>query len=579
MSGLQKTILKISKLEGILACVLFIAFIIYFIPSPGHAFRIHDTGDGLFTSRHVLIETGHFFDTDPETVVPGIMNGLPRGVFPGFLDPTVLLMYLFGSLTGYSINFLLIRLLALAGFYLFGRDHLRMGEDKRGLLLLMSVVFASLPFFLIHGLTAAGLPLLLWAFFNLYKQERTWMSYMVFVLFGLWSSFVLVGVHIFLFLGGIALALSVHKKKIQFPLFYALVLLGVVYVLANYMLFYMHYFNSNYKTFREGFEKALNLNFKGVLGTTVKLFLTGEYSSAGYLGYLFLPLFAYFLLLGARDRRHPAFRMGLFFCIAAFVFAFFIALLDWQSFSFFYNSFPLARKFNFQRFTNLLPGVFFLGLLSAFAFSNQSNKLVTRLLSSALIIISFVFIWRGNISFNRNEFVNNGTAPLSAGYEYTFNEFFDTSLFREIKAYMGQDTTANVIHFCTLPSPSKYAGLPVLDDYQSDYPMEYKREFRKIIAGELDKSPTLKENFDGWGAKCYLRSATFTEGRGEMRNGLNYEAHLDIDTDQLRKMSCKYILSEAIIGNADTLGLAMKKVFSGPVNHKNIFLYYINPNR
>ena len=115
----------INKFQVIIAIIFFIAFCFYFIPSGNHAIRIHDTFDSNFSTRDVLIKSGHFWDMDPTAKVPGIMNGLPRGVFPKFTELTGLMMSLFGSLNGFAITFLIARIIGFFGIYLFGRDHLK----------------------------------------------------------------------------------------------------------------------------------------------------------------------------------------------------------------------------------------------------------------------------------------------------------------------------------------------------------------------------------------------------------------------------------------------------------------------
>ena len=91
---------RFSRIEIFIALIFCIVFCFYFMPSSDHEIRIHDTFDGNFTTRHVLVNSGHFFDLDPNSTVPGIMNGLPRGVFPKFTEITSLLMWCFGSLNG-----------------------------------------------------------------------------------------------------------------------------------------------------------------------------------------------------------------------------------------------------------------------------------------------------------------------------------------------------------------------------------------------------------------------------------------------------------------------------------------------
>ena len=71
----------------------------------------------------------------------------------------------------------------------------------------------------------------------------------------------------------------------------------------------------------------------------------------------------------------------------------------------------------------------------------------------------------------------------------------------------------------------------------------------KIISKEIEKSNVYKGLFDGWGSMCYLLSANEVEDKLKSINGFAFEPRLDINTNQLKKMNCKYILSSIIIGN------------------------------
>ena len=565
----------ISRFETVFPVLFFTVFCIYFIPSFDHEIRIHDTFDGNFSTRHVLVNSGHFFDTDPTAIVPGIMNGLPRGVFPRFTEITSILMFLFGSLNGYALTFFLVRILAAVGMYLFGRDHLKVRDNQRTLLVLISFTFACLPFFIIHGLTVAGIPLMLWAFFNIYKKERVRISYLVFLLFILWSNFVLVGFHLIICLGLIALWFCFKDRKIHYRLFVAIGFIAVLYVLSDYMLFYLHYSGSGYESSRGEFQKFLGLNFNGVLGSSALYFLTGEYTTANYFGYVFLPFIMFFVAAWFKNKKDELFRTGMVFLSLLVFCVVFISLLDWKSFSFFYEKFAFAKIFNFKRFTSLLPGLFFIVVMISIFAANKNGTLIMRLNSIALLLVLFFFLWRGNVSHARSAFDTSGFKVVS-NQQITFKEFFDPALYKKVKLEMGADTLNNIINFGPSPSPAKYAGLNVLDDYQGDYPMKYKTEFRKILEGELNKSEKLKKYFDGWGSRCYLSSGKEFENKLEAKYNMLYQDSLAINTSQLKAMNCSYILSSIVIGNASDLNLELKKVLVSDIDFKKMLLYKIN---
>ncbi len=569
---MQHKLARISLIETAIALLFVIAFCIYFYPTENSYIKIHDTFDGNFSSRQVLNNSGMFFETNPDAVVPGIMNGLPRGLFPKFSDIGSLLMYYFGSLNGYAINFILLRLIAFFGIYLFARDHIKFKREQKGLVLLIAAAFSCLSFYTIHGITTSGIPILFWAFLNLVKNEKRLISYAVFGLFALWANFVLVGIHAILVFGCLALYYSIKEKKIALHAFAAIILLASVYILTEYMMFYMHWFNHDYQSSRSGFEKKLGLNFFGVAGNSVKLFFLGHYESANYLGSLFVPFIVFFGLDYFRSKT-PTHKMGMLLISMVALFSLIVSVLDWKSFGFFYEKFPIARDLNLKRFFNFLPGLFFL-LMTVCVLVANKGQIPIRILSSISLVCLLICIWRGNISFNQDGKDAFGL-EITSGEKYKFKEFFDTELYKSVKREIGPDTVNNVIHLGLSPSPSKYAGLNVLDDYQSDYPKTYKEEFRKIIEGELNKSDAYKAYFDGWGARCYMYSANLFSGNTTNQNGLLIEKTLSIDTEQIRKMNGKYILSSIVIGNYKELNLELRKIIVSALDYKKVFLYKI----
>lgn len=554
--------------------ILFFIFIFYFIPSQDHEIRQHDEFDGNFTSRHLIVNSGNFFETSPTKVVYGSMNGLPRANFVRFTEPVALLMYFFGSLTGYAIAFILMRLIAFLGIYLLGRDFLKFDKENKGVLLLISLCFACLPYNTSYFLSIAGVPLAFWAFLNIKDNRRIKTSFVTLIAFAVSSNFVLVGFHICFVLGLLAITHSVMQKKINWFLFIAVSVTALTYVLTEYMMFYMHLFNSNYHTSRQVFEKELSLNIKGVIGITFTNFFTGEFNAANYFGYILIPFIIYFIFIMLKDKPNAINKTGLTFLIIAFMCSFLAVLFDWNKMSFFYETFSFARIFNLKRFISLVPGLFFIVVLFSFFAINVNRNKIIKTLSMLCLLVLFGLIWRGNISRNRSSFDCKGIT-INGDDPNTFRQFFNVEMYKQIKKDIGKDSLNNVISFGLLPSACKYVGLNVLDDYQGDYPLEYKQQFRKIIAGEIEKSATLKDLFDGWGSKCYMFSANGIENKLAVKNGMAFESDLQINTDQLKKMNCNYILSSILIGNAGELNLKFKKAYVSSVNEQRILLYKI----
>lgn len=562
-----------QSLIWLIVIAAFAFFIYYFVPSPNNEIRQHDEFDGNFTSRHLVIKSGNFFNPDPNAVVHGSMNGLPRAVFVRYTESVALSMYLFGSLTGYAVVFVLFRMLAFLGMYLYGKDYIKYAKEQPEIFLILCLCFACLPYNTSYGLSICGIPLVFWAILNIKNGIKLKRSFSTLILFALGSNLVLSGVHL-CFLFGIMLVWFWFKdRKFNYRILMAIFLTSTVYVLSEYMMFYNHLFNKTYHSSRSGFERELGLNIKGVIGVTFKNIFDGEFNTANYLGILFIPFFAYYGYVVFNRKDVPESGMSLMLFLLMFC-GFMAALLDWSQMSFFYKSFPLANVFNFKRFISLVPGLFFIVLLAVLSYLVFISGKVNKMMTIISLIVFFTFIWRGNIARNRSSFECNGVS-IDADAPNTFSQFFNTDIYRQIKQEIGKDTIGNVINYCLMPSACKYSGINVLDDYQGDYPLEYKKQFRKIIENEIEKSEEIKSVFDEWGSKCYLYSKRSITGNFENKNGFAFDPDLDINTDQIKKMNGSYILSGVIIGNAKILNLQVQKVFVSPLNFQHFILYKI----
>ena len=97
-----------------LALVGLALFLLPFLLLGSHSyFTIHDNLDTEIGSPYLLNKFRVVFDYRPTTVIPSIMNGLPRNALRSGLSPTV---WLFGALppwAAYLANQLLVRLLGL----------------------------------------------------------------------------------------------------------------------------------------------------------------------------------------------------------------------------------------------------------------------------------------------------------------------------------------------------------------------------------------------------------------------------------------------------------------------------------
>ena len=107
-------------------------------------------------------------------------------------------------------------------------------------------------------------------------------------------------------------------------------------------------------------------------------------------------------------------------------------------------------------------------------------------------------------SFKNHEYVRNKNFFGNP----TVERYFAQKQFSEIKAFI--DKPLNSFRVASIglnPSISLFNGFYTADGYFVNYPLAYKKKFRKVIEKELNKSQDLKSYYDKWGNRVYLFSS------------------------------------------------------------------------
>lgn len=170
-----------------------------------------------------------------------------------------------------------------------------------------------------------------------------------------------------------------------------------------------------------------------------------------------------------------------------------------------------------------------------------------------MLAASLVIIFHGNAY---NDLLNTAKAdvkrmtgrPESDALGY--REFYSTDLFERVKEEMGYDgewSAAYGFH----PAVLEYNGIATVDGYLGFYSQEYKEQFRKVIAPALEENEATRAYYDSWGARCYLYSGHNQTVVEAVRNYPHQEDTIDIDTEALQELGCRYIFSRIRITNAE----------------------------
>jgi hypothetical protein len=122
-----------------------------------------------------------------------------------------------------------------------------------------------------------------------------------------------------------------------------------------------------------------------------------------------------------------------------------------------------------------------------------------------------------------------------------------------------------------------YNGFYTLDGYLPNYPLDHKKAFRKIIAGEIKKSSAVRSYFDDYGGRCYVLAAELEISNWEYTKDKNGVIHnLDFNTQAFWEMGGRYIISSVEVKNYKENNWKFVKIFEDNNSPWRIFLYSSN---
>jgi hypothetical protein len=546
----------------IVALIAFLFVLPYLLLGTGAYVRLHDTLEGEWIWLHTLVANNMAYTTDPSLKLMPIMNGLPRGVLPAGLSVNMWLVSIFGTFWSYVLSNILIRILGFGSMYLLLSRYILSQTSQRYIVILLSLTFVVIPVFAPFGLAVMGQPLVVYILLRLHQNQAKLWHYVVLVLFPLTTSFVWF-LPVLILLGCYWLWLLFQKQS-NWPLFGGLVLLGLSFLAVNYQMFALTFFDKDFVPHRQAydiylFDKPSLLNS---LVDTLVCLLTTHYH-VGTFG-PFVILLAVVLLWKSADKGliKPLFYLILGICVFQGFYPFIEDNLA--------NKVEILKSFRLNRFAIALP------MLEIIVFGFCLN-LCFKTKAFQKLIGPFVIVQLLMALLINDEFIHNYRQLLGFQKMPSYKEFLAQNQFEQIKKYIGQDPkNYRVLSLGMSPTIAQYNGFYTLDGLQSVYSLDYKREFRKIMASELDKNPEVRAYFDGWGNRCYLFSAelgkeytAYYQFKGQQQAIEN----LSFDTKAFSKLGGRYVMSAVEIKNAQSQGLQLEKRFEDSSSAWDVYLY------
>lgn len=562
-------------------------------------YTYHDQLDGELMSY--ILQARHLFSGD---VLPEFMGGASKTALT-MPAPLCVLLFLNGNALGaLTVMQLLGRLAGFAGMYLLVRETGGRPWAGAG----AGLLYGFLPFLPVYGLSQYGIPLLFWSGLQLRKGERLVLAYCCTALYGLTSSLVLVGFCV-LGMGLIVFVWDLCRKKRSWHFLAAWQLLLLVYAAENFRLLGqlaglgggMVSHKTEYVLHGESFPGGL------VQG----LFYGGQHSE-GYQGLLLLAGAAGAVLLaaasgagakraestglgaagdgesdiccgrdetarlgedetdrlGAECRKHCRGQLGLAGICLGWNLGLAAAAAFWNSgmLTGLRGSLGALGAFQFDRVLWAAPCLWYLAtaaVVSAAAQLWRSRRAPGRLAAGACLalvaaaagITGIRILLAGDIKNNVQKLRNPDYGMLSYSDYYAIGVMEQVKDFLAGKTGLAQDGY-RVASLGIDPAAALYHGFYCLDGYSNNYSLAYKHAFRRIIRPELEKSEYLRAYYDEWGNRCYLYSSEVPGYVTIEKHGFYFQK-LELDTEALRDMGCRYILSAAYIQNAGEQGLAL----------------------
>jgi len=515
-------------------------------------FLIHDNLDSNVVWYKNLIESGTLFDSN-QSIVPNSLGGLPRGCYPSEFNFIILLFWLFPPLLAYNLNIIILHIIAFLSMYIFSKTYI-FKNQYHWAVVLVSLSFALSPFWPSGGISVASQPLLLYAFLNILNKRNHFKNWLIIVLIPFYSTLAFLNLFFIPVLFLLFLVYSFYIKEFNGKFLLALFLFVAFSIIAEYRLFTMQFID-HFQNHRSILDQANSLNFKGVIGVSILLFLKSHYHFfVPQLPFIFIFTSIAFFISERKQRL-----LILIILSVGFFSGLLFVLSNW---SYLIQLFAANKLFNSisLRFYGLFPLIWFILFCYCIRFILEKHlrfKFSVGLLFLVLIISQFLNFpskdYYGS-NFIENSFYSTYINPKS-DVSATFSNYYQESLFKEIKKNI---PLGNFYIAClgVKPEVAQFNGYKTIDGYFYYYPMKHKVDMMDISKKEM-----MKMGVDNIDNHCDIFCKEFSDGKKEIN-------HLELNFTKMKQLKTKFLFSSVRISVSQLINEKIIKV-----GNQVIFVY------
>lgn len=541
---------------GALALLFFLPFVLQW---QNAYYTVHDNLDSVFVAFAVLGKSGHVFSFSNAVLLPDVMGAIPRNAYPGGLHTLTWLFAVLPPFAALFIQFVLVRVVAVAGTFLLLDRHLFAGQH-RWMSGALAAAFAATPFWGIYpAMALAGLPFVAFALLEVATTKRRALPMLVLALYGLSGALVYVGIFL-VALAGVVFLATIRRNRQVLATLVALCVLGTTSIIADLNLFVLWFARFASHRAEYGASGAPGLGLVETLVRAAKVFLFGTY----YARYFAVVPLAVAVIAVASNRddavplRHSRqILLLLLGSIAAFSVIYGIAafnpvvqalqarggvLAQWQ----------WGRVFTLNLLLWLL--VFAVSVVTLL----QSQHHWKRRLAVGMVAAQL----GGTLALNTEWRVNMSRLAGANREMRSFAQYFSTARHEQVAAAIGAPRDSyRVASVGFQPEIAAFNGFRTVDGYQRMYALSYKHAFRRVIAPELERSESTRRYFDDWGNRCYIFASELSWDPETIPNIPPAPINLYIDSRALSELGARYVFSAAPIRNAAELRMKLRGTF------------------
>jgi len=565
--------------------LLFFYMLPAFLPIPIFVENF-DNLDSTVVWYKILAQSGKIFSSS-SSIVPNMMNGLPRISYGSEFSILFWLYYFFDAETAFRINFILIHTTAFFSMYLLLSRYFTYQIRYRNLIVTFSsLLFAILPFWPGAGLTTSVLPLICYIFLNIRNNREKPYEWFLLLLIPFYTSLIFLYIFVLFFLWVIfAIDTFIVRKLFNKKLFMALFIFSAMYILIDYRLF-LSLLHPIFISHRTEFDVYFTYTFRKAHIYALKFFLDGwmehqrslmmpwllplviiatilsslkkkfdqresmliwliillsflidvwQYIMTNKYTLLWVSALAIFSIIKSEKKFKP---LG-YLLLLQVILSIYNGLCWYEGLAFLKESFPILNQVNISRATFIQPLLWYIAIAYMFAIYSTYLKFFRLFL---VIIITFQFYYALQVR----------RVSSHEQYRYiTFNNYYAPKLFHKIKNDLNITATniskQKFVSYGIEPAVALYNGLYTVDGYSTNYPITYKHIFRDVQDKECFETKFgrgNKKQYDTWGSKAYLLCV---DSRPE-----NYHYYIDrnitivpfnASVPKLCTLGTKYILS------------------------------------